>query len=284
MKPHEEHQPLVDEVHRKIGRNLMLLQHVEGMFKTLLILSRVGGASPDEIARFRSRRKEMIERHTLGELAGKFTSEILVKRGDDSSKIEPELPVGHFTFNYTVQANHDYVTQRTESLRVIVDERNELVHHFLAKWDRLSLQSTQTASAYLDQQNVRVANEANTLKNHLESLRHLSGLHHSAMASPEYEKQMEMMWLQGSQIVLLLVGLSRAAVDTDGWVGLDESGQLLWMRAKQDMASLKAMYGYNKLKPLLMASEVFDVREDFSTRGGVRVLFKLKPEAQALYD
>ena len=33
----EELQILVDEVHRKIGRNLVLLQHVEAMFKTLLI-------------------------------------------------------------------------------------------------------------------------------------------------------------------------------------------------------------------------------------------------------
>jgi hypothetical protein len=280
MNPPEEHQRLVDEVHRKIGRNLMLLQHVEGMFKTLLILSRVSGTSPDEIARFRSKRKEMIERHTLGELAGKFTSEVLVKRGGSSSAIEPELPVGHFTFNYTVQADHAYVTQRSDSLKVIVDERNELVHHFLAKWDRLSLQSTQAASAYLDQQHLRVTDEAKTLKNHLESLQRLSRV----MASPEHEKQMEVMWLQGSPIVLLLVEMSRAAVATDGWAGLAEAGQLLWTRATEDMASMKAMYGYNKLKPLLLASDIFDVKEDFAAKGGVRVLFKLKPEARAFYD
>ncbi len=278
MNHSEEHQLLVDEVHRKIGRNLMLLQHAEGMFKTLLIQSRVQGASHEEIERFRTKRKELIERNTLGELAGKFTSEILVKRGDDSSAVEPQLPVGYVTFDYTIQADLDYVKQRADSLKLIVDERNDLVHHFLAKWDRLSRQSTQNAGLYLDQQHLRVADEAKTLKNHLESLLRIAGVHRKVMASPEFEKQMEILWLQGSPIVLLLAGMSRDAVNTDGWVGLDDAGQLLWMREKEDMAAMKAMYGYDKLKPLLLASEIFDVREDFPSKGGVRVLFKVKPE------
>ena len=84
--------------------------------------------------------------------------------------------------------------------------------------------------------------------------------------------------MQGSPIVLLLIGMSRDALNTDGWVGLADAGQLLWMREKDDMAAMKGIYGYDKLKPLLLASEIFDVREDFASRRRVRVLFKLKPE------
>lgn len=283
MNQPEELQTLVDDVHRKIGRNLMLLQYVESMFKSLLIQSRVIGASQEEIDLFRSNRKEMIERHTLGELAGKFTSEILVKQGVDSSVNEPEYPAGYVIFKYTVQAEHDYVTQRTASLKVIVDERNELVHHFLSKWNRLSLESTHAISEHLDQQHLRVADEAKTLKKHLESLQQGAERQQKMMASPEYEKLMEIMWLQNSQIVLLLVGMSRDAVGTAGWVRLADAGQVLWSRAKEDMAAMKAMYGYDKLKPLLLASEVFDLREESLQNGGVSVLFNLKPEAHALY-
>lgn len=274
----KELQILVDEVHRKIGRNLMLLQHVEAMFKTLLIQSRVQGASQEEIERFRSKRKELIARNTLGELVGRFTSEVLVRQGVDLPVNEQELPDGFVIFAYTIQADFDYVKQRADSLKLILHERNDLVHHSFSRWDRLSFQSTQTASAHLNQQHMRVADEAKTLKNHLESLQRIAGFLRNVVASPEFEKQMEKMWLQGSPIVLLLIAMSRDALNTDGWVGLADAGQLLWMREKDDMAAMKAIYGYDKLKPLLLASEIFDVREDFASRGGVRVLFKLKPE------
>ena len=284
MKQPEELQTLVDEVHRKIGRNLMLLQHVESMFKTLLIHSRVIGASQEDIDRFRSERKKEIEGHTLGMLAGKFTSEVLVRKGVETPVDEPELPAGSVTFRYTVQAEHDYVKQRTDSLKVIVEERNELVHHFLAKWNRLSMESTLAASEHLDQQHSRVVDEAKTMKNYLEGLQRISGLQHNLMSSPEYEKQMEMIWLQNSRIVLWLVEMSINALGTTGWVRLADAGRALWSEVNEDMAEMKAMYGYEKLKPLILASEVFDLREEALKNGGDDIFFKLKSEARPLYE
>ncbi len=278
--------PSIDEVLRKIGRNLLLLQHVEIMFKTLLTQSRLAGATPEAIEGYRAKRKKLIESSTLGILAGKFTTEVLggMPMDPNENESEPEFPDGDVSFKYAVTAEKDYIAQRTASLQLIVDERNELVHHFLAKWDLASLESAQAATRHLDQQHLRIAAEAKTLRSHLEALQRLAGLQSNFMSSPEYEKQMEKMWLYDSKIVLLLVGMCRKAKQQDGWVRLIDADQLLRTNAPEDMAFMKAIYGYDKLKPLILATEVFDLREDLLPNGNSNVLFKLKPEAQTLFE
>jgi hypothetical protein len=41
---------------------------------------------------------------------------------------------------------------------------------------------------------------------------------------------------------------------------------------------MKERYGYKTLKSLILATEVFDVIEEASDRGGVRVLYRVKPQ------
>lgn len=278
--------PWIAEVQRKIGRNLLLLQHVETMLKTLLTQSRLAGATPEALERNRAERKKLIESSTLGMLAGKFTTEVLVgmPMDPDENEDEPKFLEGYVSFKYELTAEKDYVAQRTRSLQLIVDERNELVHHFLSKWNLMSEESAQAATLHLDQQHLRVAAEAKTLKSNLEALQRLARLQTNLMSSPEYEKQMEKMWLYGSKIVLLLVGMSRKAKQQDGWVRLIDADPLLKIKAPEDRASLKAMYGYDQLKPLLLATEVFDLRENLLPNGNSNVLFKLRHESQALFE
>ena len=76
------------------------------------------------------------------------------------------------------------------------------------------------------------------------------------MSSPECARQMELLWLQGSRVIELLTEMSRNAVNAEGWVRLDVAGQALWANAEEDMSSLQTMYGYNQLKPLVVASQV----------------------------
>ena len=58
------------------------------------------------------------------------------------------------------------------------------------------------------------------------------------------------------------------------------AGQALWANAEEDMSSLQAMYGYNKLKPLVVASQVFEVRDELLSNGGSQVSFRIKRDAE----
>jgi hypothetical protein len=48
--------------------------------------------------------------------------------------------------------------------------------------------------------------------------------------------------------------------------------------APEEMAGLYKKHGYKTLKELMVATELFDMSEESTERGGVRVLYRLKPE------
>ena len=280
METECELQVLENEVLRKIGRNLMALQQVEGQLKTLLINSSVRSGPTEAIQRQQVRRDQLIGKQTLGTLVGQFVTEVFLPLDDTENDNEPEFQFPYFTFNYSIQSDGAYVQQRAAALKLVVDERNELVHHFLPKWTRASLESTQAADRHLDQQHARVRIEFEALRTHLEELQRSRELLGNFMSSPECARQMELLWLQGSRVIELLTEMSRNAVNAEGWVRLDAAGQALWANAEEDMSSLQAMYGYNKLKPLVVASQVFEVRDEPFLNGGSQAFFRITREAE----
>lgn len=44
------------------------------------------------------------------------------------------------------------------------------------------------------------------------------------------------------------------------------------------MEQLKSKWGYEKLKDLVLASELFDIFEETTAKGGARVMYRSKPE------
>lgn len=121
--------------------------------------------------------------------------------------------------------------------------------------------------------------ESGALRAYFEGLQRSRELLGNFMSSPQYARQMEQLWLQGSRVVQLLTEMSRNAGSGEGWVRLDAAGQALWANAEEDMSSLQAMYGYNKLKPLVVASQVFEVRDEPLSNGGSQASFRIKRDA-----
>lgn len=275
---------LENEVLRKIGRNLMALQQIESLLKTLLIHSSVRSGPNEAVQQQHLKREQAIGKQTLGALVGQFMTEGFSPQDDAENDNVPESQAPYFTFSYSIQSDEVYAQQRAAALKLVVDERNELVHHFLPKWTRASLESTQAADQHLDQQHARVCIEFETLRAYLEGLQRSRELLGDFMSSPEYAEQMERLWLQGSRVVQLLTEMSRNAKNADGWVRLDAAGQALWANAEEDMSSLQAMYGYNKLKPLVVASQVFEVRNESLSNGGSQVSFRIKRDKEQLRE
>lgn len=280
METECELQVLENEVLRKIGRNLMALQQVEALLKTLLINSSVRSGPIEAVQQQQVKREQAIGKQTLGMLASQLITEVFSPQNDAENDNEPEFEVPYFTFSYSIQSDEVYVQQRAAALKLVVDERNELVHHFLPKWTRASLESTQAADQHLDQQHARVRIEFEKLRTYLQGLQQSRELLGTFMSSPEYATQMEQLWLQGSRVVQLLTEMSRNAVSAEGWVRLDAAGQALWANAEEDMSSLQAMYGYKKLKPLVVASQVFEVHDELLSNGGSQVSFRVKRDAE----
>ncbi len=75
--PAEPHRtPEIDEVFRRIGRNLLLFQHIEHLLKQLMASARLEGTVKSMQANFEERQAK-IHKQTLGQLAGQFVDDVL---------------------------------------------------------------------------------------------------------------------------------------------------------------------------------------------------------------
>lgn len=119
-----EQSKAIDEVHRRIGRNLLRFQGIEIGLKLILpYIHPEGGAKGAEA--LRAYRKEHVESKTLGPLFEQFRESI-------------DAPPGFFE----------------RSLEDVCDARNKLVHHFyqLPDVNLLKLEGIAQAVEYLDRQ------------------------------------------------------------------------------------------------------------------------------------
>ena len=109
METECELQVLGNEVLRKIGRNLMALQQVEGLLKTLLIHSSVRSGPAEAVQQQQVKRDQALGKQTLGMLVGQFITEIFSPLDDTENDNELELQFPYFTFNYSIQSDDVYM-------------------------------------------------------------------------------------------------------------------------------------------------------------------------------
>ena len=151
-KAETERKPDVDEVLRRIGRNLLLFQHIEHLLKHLMSNARFEGTIASAPANHEQRRAK-IHKQTLGQLAGQFADDVLADAGERDA---PEsLSEAWFSFGFTIQTDSAFVEQHTAEMKAVVDARNDLIHHFLPRWSPASEESNREALTYLDDQRAR---------------------------------------------------------------------------------------------------------------------------------
>ena len=97
-------------------------------------------------------------------------------------------------------------------------------------------------------------------------------------ASEEGERQLRLAWLQQSRLVLLLGNIAQQNGDLDGWTPLGTAGQVLREHAPEEIAVMKERYGQKTLKGLVLAADLFDVRDEPTATGGSRTIYRIKPE------
>lgn len=56
---------------------------------------------------------------------------------------------------------------------------------------------------------------------------------------------------------------------------MSAAGQFLKQHAPNEIESLKEQYGYKTLKSFIQATEIFDIMEGKTSKGGIRLLYRL---------
>lgn len=262
----------IDEVFRRIGRNLLLFQHIEHLLKQLMTSARLEGTVHSMQANFDERRAK-IHRQTLGQLAGQFVDDVLADAGEREA---PEnVDEAWFSFSFTIQTDSAFVEQHEAEMKAVVDARNELIHHFLPRWSPASEDSTRAALAYLDEQRAQALPMRDRLQGFANSLQEAAKAHADFVSSPEGARQLELQWLRHSRLVLMLGELAARTDRPDGWMVLATAGNIIQKLEPLELTDLSKRFGHRTLKHLLLATELFDVEEEPTPKGGTRTIYRI---------
>ncbi|MCX7212334.1 MAG: hypothetical protein NTW53_06540 [Burkholderiales bacterium] len=218
-------------------------------------------------------RRAKFHKQTLGQLAGQFADDVLADAGerDDSES----LSEAWFSFGFTIQTDCAFVEQHTAEMKAVVDARNDLIHHFLPRWSPASEESTWSALTYLDDQRAGALPLRDRLLGFTKSLQDAAKAHAEFIASPEGDRQFELQWLRQSRLVLLMGELTSRSNRSDGWTVLATAGQIVWREEPDELKCMAERYGHRTLKKLLQATELFDIDEELTARGGTRTIYRI---------
>lgn len=260
-----------DDVLQKVGRNVVLFQQIESILKLLISVHHNEGTM-DTFAEKQQKRSEKIHTQTMGQLAQQYKSGIL--SGTDILSKEPDnLKVPYVSFTFRLEGDSDFLESQRSNLEILLNERNALIHHFLPKWRPDSQEAMVAAALYLDQQHEKVVPLLDHLKTSVKALQSITIF----CNSEQYEKILDLVWLQGSPLISLLSEEATNLARPDGWVNLADAGQIAKAREFDEILHMKERYGHSQLKRLLIASELFEVKDETLPKGGCHTLYRVKP-------
>lgn len=263
----------IDEVLRRVGRNLIVFQQIEHFLKVLLANHKNTG-TPESYASNLQDQAECINKKMLGHLVEKYGIDVLQDAGAEVQ--EDERADDWFRFSFHISGDTEFVESMRRDLKLMTDERNELVHHFLPRWQPIALDKMEEALAYLDAQREKVLPIHEHLRSTVQHLKDGRKQLAEIIASPEYGKQVELMWLQASPLVSLFCNVAIQCHRKDGWTYLAQAGGLATKELPDDVRHLKERYGFKTLKKLLIGSEMFEIYDEPLVGGAFRTLYKVR--------
>lgn len=263
-----------DEVFRKVGRNLLIFQQIEGLLKMILGNSKVQGYAR-ELAINREQRINGIQKDMMGQLIKQYFDEIL-----SSSNEEPQEPSDlaepWLSCSIKITVDATFVEAQLKAFEMMREERNRLVHHFLSDWQPDSPEKLILASGYLDEQREKVLPVWEHLKSVAETMQQARQMQAKYMASDEFIQQLELLWLQQSPLIQLFCDIAMQIGRSGGWACLAQAGKLVRMQLADDAARMKANYGHHSFKKLLIASGLFEIWDKALPQGGSRIFYRVR--------
>jgi hypothetical protein len=267
-----------DEVFRKIGRNVHNIQKIELLLKHLIALGRVSGYT-SELAENYKQQAEQVRNQTLGNLVNQFLDNTF-SRPEESSQPTAEFKEPYLSFFFAVEADADFYQSKKQALKTLVDERNDLAHHLLTRFNIDSIDGCLQLEQFLDQQRERHIAEYDFLKSLIDNINEMLRSQNDFINSEEGTRQIELFCLQQSPIVALLLDISsRHGYD---WTLLNSADQQVRQVLPGKMEQLKEKSEYKTLKQFMLASELFEIIEERTKKGGTRVLYRPKLESSYL--
>jgi len=151
-------------------------------------------------------------------------------------------------------------------------------HHLIPYFNPKSIESCVETDRYLEEQREKTLPVFKMLKGMVDHHVELKAKVAKYFSSDEGKKLFELSGFRQSPLVILLADISAQMARPDGWTLLTVAGELIRKHAPEERTCLKEKYGHKTLKELIVATELFEIFEEPTDKGGIRVLYRLKPD------
>ena len=135
-----------------MGRCVLCLQSYELLLKEVLAESKFAG-SPDTLASNRAKRRDRVEKSTLGGLVTEFLGSTLFPNLPEprtETETGPDRPTGWMEFRFGITMPDEEFARVEIALTALVKLRNRLVHTFLTEHDMQTVVGCTTAKDDLE--------------------------------------------------------------------------------------------------------------------------------------
>lgn len=157
-----------NDAFRKIGRNVYFFQLIEAALKHLVIHGDVEGYV-SELSAVVEQKSKKVARQPMGHLVDSFMK--VAYQTEPANRDGPaDLREAWFSFKYRIEADPEFTRARKRALKLLVKERNDLVHRQLPEIPPGSTEQWIKLSAFLDDQRERLVAEFEGLRSMIRAL------------------------------------------------------------------------------------------------------------------
>lgn len=271
---------LREEIHRKIGHNIVLLQRIELALKSIVTqqnftlsvnLQNPEWPSPqDQI----QQQRETLARKTMGSVSRLFCEKVLTDSKPHPDSGELAKGEARFTFSFhPFDGQSDYQKKFAARLESVVEDRNRIVHQLFTTFDLSESGNVEELSTFLDQ----LHEKANSLFCDLKSLHeaiHETRKHFEEIGrSPFPNDGLKNISIQSLIFYLILYSYEFNKTSMSGWANLAKAGAFIHKNCYEDYLKSKKQYKTGSLKKILIKTKIFDLNVENG-----KVSYRIKPE------
>lgn len=261
-------------VQRKFGRCLLRLQQYEGLLKVLVAHSDIAGA-PSELQSAQDAQVVGTKTKTLGTLVGRLTGSYLASGHVDEEATEDEAAGDGpwLRFRYQLKFSPEQYKAAKAALKELVDLRNELVHHFLERFDIWKAEGCLAADAYLNTSYETIDDHFLTLCEWAQALEESRKLMASIMSTSAFEDVLvngicpdgTIIWPMSGAVACLRE--AEPQCEEGGWTKLNSA--TAWIHS-QYPEQQPERYGCRSWRQVIYESGQFEVRKQSNPDTGCR--------------
>jgi len=250
-------------VQRLLGLSLLRLQEYEALLKQMLLRGHISGP-PEEISKLLQKKSSSLKKKMLGELVGDLTNTVMTVENTghfDKSYSGPSRDVAWIESHMQIVFSQERYAVLKPALKELVTLRNELVHHFIDKFDLHSLEGCIGAEEFLRKSHADIEENLALLRAWNKSLEEAQTKLTSLLGDPAFldfidgihsDKTVD--WSRAG----IVQGLRDAeeSLAINGWTNL--SAAILWM-SKNAPEQRPKRYGCSTWRQVIHVSRQFEV-------------------------